>query len=178
LIANIIQFADSSSSSGLGAFNVNWKSFIFQLITFVLVMLVFRKWVIPPITKTLDERRQSVERSLENAKETEEALARAEAKAEEILAKARDQADEALAEAKKAAGGVIAEAETAAGQRAALIIKEAEQHLSQEREKLRTELKGELANLVADATEKIIQEKLDVKRDMSLIERVIKGVAR
>lgn len=173
-----IKFADSSSSSGLGAFNINLKSFIFQLVTFVLVVLIFKKWILPPINKTLEERRRAVEKSLEDAKKTEEALAQAQAKAEEVLSKARAQADESLAEARKAAKGLISEAEAAGGQRAQLIIKEAEKHLSQEREKLRAELRAELADLVANATEKIIHEKLDAKRDMSLIERVIKGVAR
>jgi F0F1-type ATP synthase membrane subunit b/b' len=135
-----IQFADTSDASGgLGAFNINLKDFIFQLITFVLVLAVLRKWV---------------------------------------LGKARAQADEAIAEAKKAAAGVVANAETAAAERANLIIKEAESRLAQEREKLRAELRRELADLVADATEKIIHEKLDAKQDVSLIDRAIRGLSR
>ena len=179
MISSLSQFAETSSSqSGLGAFNVNLKSFIFQLITFVLVVLLFRKWVLPPINKTLEQRRQAVEKSLEDAKKTEEALAQAESKAEEILAKARTQADEAIADAKKAATGMISDAESAGVKRAQTIIQEAEKHLDQERQKLRTELRAELADLVADATEKLIHEKIDAQKDMSLIEKVLKGVAR
>ena len=172
------QFAASSSpQSGIGAFNINLKSFIFQLVTFILVLLVFKRWILPPINKTIEERRQTVEKSLDDAKKTEETLAKAEASSEEILSKARAQADQALSDAKKAASSLINEAEAAGSQRAELIIQEAKGHLSQEREKLRLELRTELAELVADATEKIIREKIDTKRDMSLIERVIKGVA-
>ena len=73
------QFAEvSSSESGIGAFNINLKSFIFQLVTFVIVLLVFKRWVLPPLIKTLEDRRQTLEKSLTQAKETEEALARAE----------------------------------------------------------------------------------------------------
>jgi F-type H+-transporting ATPase subunit b len=173
------QFADTADASGgLGAFNINLKDFIFQLITFVLVLAILRKWVVPAIVATMDKRQAALEQSLKDAKATEEALARAEAKAEEILNRARAQADEAIAEAKKAAKGVVADAENAAGQRANLIIREAESRLAQERDKLRTELRAELAELVADATEKIIHEKLDASRDMSLLERAIKGVSR
>jgi F-type H+-transporting ATPase subunit b len=173
-----IQFADSSdSSSGLGAFQLNLKDFIIQLITFVLVLLVLRKWVVPKLVATMEKRRETLEQSLTNAKATEEALAKAEARAEEILSRARAAADEALAEAKDAGASTIAKAEEAAAQRAELIIKEAESRLSEEREKLRLELRAELASLVSDATEKIIHEKLDEKRDMSLIERAIKGIA-
>jgi F-type H+-transporting ATPase subunit b len=179
LISTPSQFAAESGSanSGLGAFNLNLKAFIFQLITFVLVVLILRKWVVPKLVETVDKRRETLEQSLENAKATEEALARAESKAEEILNQARAQADQALAEAKEAGTDIVAKAEAAAADRANLIVKEAESRLADEREKLRLELRGELAELVADATEKIISEKLDQKRDMSLIERAIKGIA-
>jgi F-type H+-transporting ATPase subunit b len=169
-------FAQSDSGSGLGAFQLNLKDFIIQLVTFVLVFLILRKWVVPKLVATMDNRRQAIEDSLVNARKTEEALAKAEARAEEILNKARAQADEAIAEAKAAGVSVVAKAEEAAAQRANLIIKEAESRLNEEREKLRTELRAELADLVSDATEKIIHEKRDAKRDMSLIERAIKGV--
>lgn len=172
------QFAQADSSSGgLGAFNLNVKGFFFQLITFVLVVLILRRWVTPKLIETIDKRRETLEQSLEHAKQTEETLAKAEASAADILSRARAQADEALAEAKDAGAGVVAKAETAAAERANLIIKEAESRLSEEREKLRLELRSELAELVADATEKIIHEKLDEKRDMSLIERAIRGIS-
>jgi F-type H+-transporting ATPase subunit b len=179
LLNPVTVFAETSSSaSGLGAFNVNLKGFLFQLITFVIVLLVLRKWALPPLVRTLEERQKTIEEGLTHAKQTEEALAAAEAKSEEILTKARAQADEALAEAKKAATTHISEAEAKAAERATHIIKEAEASLSEEREKLRQELRQELAMLVADATEKVIDEKVDDKRDMSLIERAIRGVAR
>jgi F-type H+-transporting ATPase subunit b len=174
-----IQFAQASDSgsSGLGAFNLNVKGFLFQLVTFLLVLLILRKLIVPKLVETIDKRRETLEQSLEHARQTEEALAQAETRAEDILTRARAQADEALAEAKDAGAGIVAQAETAAGERAGLIVKEAEARLGEEREKLRTELRAELADLVADATEKIIHEKLDPKRDMSLIERAIKGIA-
>jgi F-type H+-transporting ATPase subunit b len=174
------QFADAAtdSSGGLGAFNINLKDFIFQLITFLIVLAVLRKWVAPKIIETMDRRQETLEKSLADAKATEEALARAEAKAEEIITRSRKEADDALAETKKAASGIVADAETAAAARATIIVKEAESRLAEERDKLRLELRKELAVLVADATEKVIDEKLDPKRDMSLIERAIRGVAK
>jgi F-type H+-transporting ATPase subunit b len=169
---------ETSTETGIGAFHLNIKAFIFQLVTFVLILWVFRRWVLPKLIATIDSRRETLEKSLEHAKLTEETLSKAELKAEEILTKARVQADESLAEAKKAAAGHIADAEAKAATRAAIIIKEAEASLSEERAKLSQELRKELAVLVADATEKIIDEKLDPKQDMSLIERALRGVSR
>lgn len=171
-----LKFAETSQS-GIGAFNINLKGLIFQLATFTLVMLAFKRWILPPIQKTLEDRRSTLEKSLIQAKETEEALARAETKAEEIIAKARAAADEAIAEAKAAATQVIADAEGVASERAALIIREAQANLSQEQAKLHEQLRGELASLVAAATQKIIQQKLEPARDRSLIERALRSIS-
>lgn len=173
-----IHFAQTAeSSNGIGAFNLNLKAFLFQLITFVIVLLVLRRWVFPKLTATLEQRRQTLENSLRQAKKTEEALAQAELRANEIIARSRTQADEVIAEAKKAAASVIASGEDAAVLRSAAIIKEAQEHLATERDKLRQELRKELTGLVAIATEKIIDEKLDDKRDRSLIERAVRELA-
>jgi F-type H+-transporting ATPase subunit b len=168
----------AESSSGLGAFNVNLKGFIFQLLTFVIILLALRKWVVPKLVATLESRRQTLEQSLVDAKETKETLAKAEERAEAILTKARAQADKSLAEAKQASRGIVNEAEAAAEKRANLIIDEARAQLNEERQKLRSELRGELANLVADATEKIVQQKIDQRHDTPLIERAIRSLSR
>lgn len=177
LLDQMVNFAAAESASGIGAFNINWKSLIFQLVTFVIVLLIFRRWILPPIVKTLEYRRQALEKSLADAKATEETLARAETQAEELLAKARAQADEVLAEARKSAEAVIAEAETAAVERSAAIITEAEARLDQERIKLREAMREELSGLVAEATEKVVADKVDNRRDQSLITRAIRSIA-
>jgi F-type H+-transporting ATPase subunit b len=177
LIHTLPQFAQASDSSGgLGAFHLNVKDFIIQLITFLLVLLVFRKWVVPKLIATMDLRQKTLEQSLENAKATEAALARAEAKAEEILASTRSKADAALAEARKGASAIIAEGETAASARAAMIVKEAEERLGHERDRLHAELSKELAGLVAAATEKVLGKKVNEREDRALIEQSLKDI--
>lgn len=173
------KFAQAQAPSGSGsisAFNLNLKSFLFQLITFAIVLLVLRRWVLPKLISTLEQRRETLEKSLTQAKETEETLARAEVKAEEILARARAQADESLRTVKKTAEGIIADAEAAAAKRSQLIIKEVEAQLSQEKNNLRLELRDELAELVTLAAEKIIRQKLNASTDRSLIEQTLQEV--
>ena len=166
--------AAETDSSGFGAFNINLKSFIFQLITFVLVLVVFKKWVLPPLMKTIDGRRQAVEDSLTKAKATEEALAKAEEKSAQIIKTAREQADRSLAEAGVQAKDIIAKAEAAAGVQAQRLVEEATEQLGHERLKLEEQLRGELAELVIMTTEKVLRQKVDKKRDASLVESAIK----
>jgi F-type H+-transporting ATPase subunit b len=176
LLAVPVNFAAEAQQSGISSLGINLKGFVFQLLTFLIVLLILRKYVFPKIVDTLEARRKTLEESLAQAKQTEETLAKAEAKSEEILAKARAQADEALAEGKKAAEEVIAKAEDAGAQRAAQIVADAESHLDLERDKLRRELKAELGDLVADATEQILQEKLNDSTDRKLIQKIVGAI--
>lgn len=173
MIAINTQFA-ASSSGGISSLGVNLKSFVFQLITFLIVLLILRRWVFPKLVATLEGRRQALEESLQQARLTEETLQKAESKAAEILQKARAQADEAMAEAQTKAEEIIAAGETAASERAARIIKEAEAHLDQERSRLHQDLRAELADLVVATTEKVLRKKVSESEDRKLIEQTLK----
>jgi len=168
----------AEGASGISSLGINGKAFLFNLITFVIVLLILRRWVFPKLVQTLEARRKALEDSLAQARLTEEALAKAEAKAEDILARARAAADTAMADARSQAEKVISAAETEAGVRAARLIKEAEAQLTQEHNKLRDELKAELAGLVATATEKVLRQKLDQKTDRALIEDSLKELVK
>lgn len=164
----------AESSGGISSLGINLKGFIFQLITFLIVLFILQRWVFPRLVATLEARRKVLEDSLLQAKQTEETLAKAESRAGDILAKARKQADSALTDAKKEAESLIAKAETEAGERGARIVKDAEAHLAQERQRLHDELKKELTELVAVTTEKVLRTKLNEREDRALIEKSVK----
>lgn len=176
-----LQFAASGhaaeSSGGISALGLDLKSFIFQLITFLIVLLILRKYVFPKLVATLEERRKVLEESLVQAKQTEETLRNTEAKTAEILQQARVEADSALADAHKRAKEIINDAEKSGEHSATRIIKDAEEHLGQERDKLKHELKEELADLVVQTTEKVLRKKVDSKEDAELISSSIKELS-
>jgi F-type H+-transporting ATPase subunit b len=170
---NTFIFAEGSSG-GISSLGLNVKSFVFQLITFLIVLLILRRWVFPKLVATLEDRRKVLEQSLEQARKTEETLHKTEANAVNILSKARAEADAALSDAQSRAKEIIAGAEKSGEAAAARIVKEAESHLGQERTKLRDEIKEELADLVVTTTEKVIGKRLSAQEDMGLIKDSIK----
>lgn len=173
----ISQFAAAESSGGgIGALGINVQGFIFQLITFVLVLLILRKYVFPKVVETMEKRREALEQSLVDARKTQEALAKAEEDVAKLLQEARAQADQALADAGTQAKEVIAKAEAAAEVQAARVLKEAREQIEQERRKLHDELKGELTDLVVATTSKVLRTKITSKEDTKLIENSIKEI--
>jgi F-type H+-transporting ATPase subunit b len=167
--------AAPASSGGLSALGLNWQSFLFQLITFVIVLVLLRKFVYKKLIKTLEDRRQTVEDSLEQAAETAKKLQDAEKTIAGMLADARKQADEVVSASHKEATQMLADAETKAARRAEHIVEEAKAHMDIELQKARTSLKQETALLVAYATENIVKEKLDPAKDERLISDALKG---
>lgn len=171
-------FGQADQSSSLGALGLNVQSFLFQLITFLLLLFILRKYAFPPLVKTLEERRKAVEQSIDQAKEAAAALEKAEQKIEGMLREARDQAEELVAAGHREAAKMVEEAEAKAAQRADHIVKEARATMDHELNKARDALKHETAQLVAEATGHIMREKVDAKKNSELITKALSAVAK
>lgn len=159
----------AAETGGLSALGLNVQSFLFQLITFVIVLVILRQFVFKRLVKTLEDRRTTLEASLTQAAETEDKLKKTEEKIAGMLAEARGQADEVVAASHKEALKMVEDAETKANKRAEQIVADAKTQMDGEVRKAREALKAETAHLVALATERIIGEKLDPKKDEALI---------
>jgi F-type H+-transporting ATPase subunit b len=169
---NITIFAESAG--GLSALGLNVQSFVFQLITFVVVLIILRKYVYGRLVDTLEARRNAVLESLEKADESAKQLEKAEAKVSELIKDARTEAENIVAVAHKEAAQMVEDAEEKAGKRAQHIVDTAEARLANDISEARTMLRKEAATLVAQATEKVLRQKIDAKADSKLIETALK----
>lgn len=167
------------STSGIGALGFDPKSFIIQLITFILAYLILKKWAFQPIIKMLRERREVIERGVSLTEKLEKEKAELEERVEKELAEARNKADGILSDASDAAKDTIRKGEHDAESRAQVILDEAKEATKQEMVRAKKKLEGEIVNLVSDATEVIAGEKLDKTKDAKLIDRAIsEGASR
>lgn len=168
------RLAATDSSSGLGALGVDPKAFAMQLITFVLAFFVLKRYAFGPIMKIMQERRQTIEEGVQLGEEMRKEKAAFEQKLAELMRETRQQADSVISSAQDSGRQTIREAEEKAKHKAAQILAEGESRIAQEAARTRKLLEKELASLVADATEAVLDEKLDGSKDAQLIERVLK----
>jgi F-type H+-transporting ATPase subunit b len=165
----------ASTTPGLfEALGIDWKLLLEQAIAFLILVGVLGKFVYPALMKSIDDRRAQIEAGLKEAKESQEALEKAEVKADELLVAARKEADDILARSHQEAATQVAEAESKAKQRADQIVKDARAQLATDVTKARQSLKEETIKLVATATEQIIGEKLDDRKDAAIIKTSLK----
>jgi F-type H+-transporting ATPase subunit b len=164
-----------TSSSGIGALGVNGQAFIIQLITFVLVILVLKKWAVKPILKLLNERREVIEKGVELGQKMQQEKDELEEKIANALRDARVQADTIIASARDEGRQVVQEAEEAARTKAEALVNAAADRIKQDTDRAWKNVEKELASLVSEATEAIIDEKVDAKKDAELIDKALKS---
>lgn len=164
-----------AASSGIGALGINGTALIIQIVTFLLAFWALQHWAFKPIIKLMNERHKTIEKGVKLGQEMEQEKAALENKVAETLHKARSEADGIVAEAKSEARQVVQEAEDEARTKAENLIKEADEKIEQNMARAWKEMEKEFVGLVSDATEVIVGEKVDAKKDASLMDRALKG---
>jgi F-type H+-transporting ATPase subunit b len=151
---------------------------LLQAITFLILFSLLKKYAFGPIMKMLDERRQAIDDGVRLGREMEKEKSELDRQVSGQLQEARKEADRIIASAHQEAGDVLRSAEEAANDKARRIMEDAKARLDQDAKRTREGLLTETLRLVADATEAVIDEKLDAPGDARLIERAVSGARR
>ncbi|TMF00173.1 MAG: hypothetical protein E6I39_06305 [Chloroflexi bacterium] len=138
-----------------GVIDIN-GTVIVELLTFLVMFGLLARYVYPEIVKQAEARQRTIAEQLAAA---EKARAEADAHLKEAQAKLED--------ARKTAQGVI-DAATEASRK----------EIEAERDRAIQSVRGEVANLVVTATEKVIGETLDASKHKQLIDKAIDQVGR
>jgi F-type H+-transporting ATPase subunit b len=160
----------------LDQLGLNLGYLLLQIFNFFILFVILRVWVYKPILGLLDKRRQNIAQGLEDARVAAEARANAEKEAAKIIADAQAEASKVVREANDRAQGVAkevkaeAEAEAVKAREAALAEAEAE------RNRILGDMRGQVAALSIAATQKLVGEALDEKRQHALLDEFFSGV--
>lgn len=158
------------------ALGLNLGYLLVQIFNFIILFIVLRAWVYYPILELLEKRRTSIAQGLEDARVAAEARENAEAEAKQILAKAQAEAAEKLREATQRSDAAGREIITQAEEEAAKLRQDALADAEQERDKILAEVRGQIAALAMAATQKLVGEALDEKRQHELIDEFFSGI--
>ncbi len=145
-------------------------------LSFGILFVVLRAWVYGPMLNMLSKRREAIGRGLEDARVAAEARANAEKEANRVLSEAQTKAAEVIRDATERAGSVEkeirvqAEAETAKERQAAM------NDLEGERNRMLSEVRGQIVSLTVAATRKLLHENLDEQRQSRLVNEFFTGL--
>jgi F-type H+-transporting ATPase subunit b len=134
-----------------------WNPWLFlsQVISFVIVALLLRRFAYKPILAVLQERRQRIEEGLINADKIKKELAEAEKRYQEIVAKANGDAQRLIDEARTSSAHLAERKQQEAIAAAEQILAKAREAGAIEHERTMETLKRELGRLVVETTAKV-----------------------
>jgi F-type H+-transporting ATPase subunit b len=158
-------------------FGWNPRLFFSQVISFIIVALLLRRFAYKPVLAILEERRNRIAEGLLNAEKIKQQLAEAEQRHAEILAKANDQAQKMIDEARESAGHLADRKEQEAIAAAEQILAKAREASQLEHERTMAELKRELGRLVVDTTAKVTGKVLSSEDQKRLQEEATRQLA-
>lgn len=158
-------------------FGFNKSLFFSQLVSFLIVCFLLYKFAYKPILKVLEQRRETIEKSLENADRIKKELAETEAARQKIMADANTHANKLIEEA-RAAASKVQETETQRAIAAAeQIIAKAREAAANDHQRMLQHLKKEIGQLVVRTTAQVAGKVLTMDDQKRLIEETNKQLA-
>lgn len=156
---------------GLG---INFKLLLAQIVNFLVLLLILKKFLYKPILQFLDERKKKIEESLQNAEKINKELARIADERKQIVHQASLEAMRIIAESKRVAQEQKEEIIDEAKRKAQEELRKGVTLARQELEKARSELRQEAIILGEAMARKILQERLTPEEKRKLTDEMLK----
>jgi len=155
--------------------NIN-LTLIGQAISFAIFVWFCMKYVWPPITSALEQRKKTIADGLSAAELGQQSLEKAKTDVEAKLAEAKSEAKNIISMAEKRQGDILDEASVKASEETSKRLKLAEQEVEQLSLKLKESLKKDVSRLVVEGAEMILKKEIDKTAHDKAIKDLVKKI--
>ncbi|MBP6618901.1 MAG: F0F1 ATP synthase subunit B [Leadbetterella sp.] len=145
-----------------------------QLVVFGSLVFILWKFAWKGIISALKEREGEIEGALRMAEETRAEMAKLKSDNDKLVAEAKKERDLIIKEAKEASDKMLAEAKDRAVEQGNKIMEDAREVMTQERVKMMSQIKKDVATLSIEIAEKVIRKELaDKATQQSFISELV-----
>lgn len=149
-------------------------TFLAEILAFLLVLFVLRRYVVPPLQKAMAQRQLMIKTQIEEAQAARERLEAAEVEYRQAIADTKAEATRIREEARAQGQQIVDELRAHAQEEAERIRARGEAQLVAERQQVVTSLRGEIGELAVVLAEKIVGTSLaDDSRQHAVIDRFL-----
>ncbi|HEX6349940.1 MAG TPA: F0F1 ATP synthase subunit B [Candidatus Dormibacteraeota bacterium] len=159
-----------------GILNIN-ATFWIEVAAFLLMLGILWRYVYPRVMEAAEARQKAIAAELEEAEKARQEAQKQLEDAQKQLDDARAQAQDVIAGASRSADQLREELRQKAEEDAKRLVERSRVEIVAERQKALDSVRREVAELVVEATERVIGESLDDARHKKLIDNAIKEVA-
>jgi F-type H+-transporting ATPase subunit b len=146
---------------------------IWTIVCFLIALWVLKRYAFGPIQKLIEERRETIRRSIEAADDARDEARRLLEEHRQLIGQARGEAEEILAEARKTRDSMeqrMREETEAERQRR---LEETRKEIAAETARALEQIRNEVADLTLEAASRVVGRALDAERDRELISEAI-----
>ena len=153
-------------------------TFVFEIISFLIIMFVMYKWVLPPINQAMTERQEKIKAQFDEAAKLKAEAEATEKEHQEQLADARAEASRIREEAREQGAQIIAQHREQAQVEAERITTNAHAQIEVERAQALSQLKGEVGAIATTLAGRIVGEVPRRRRSSEALRRAVHRRAR
>ncbi|MDR0978302.1 MAG: ATP synthase F0 subunit B [Endomicrobium sp.] len=157
-------------------FGLETKLFLFQLINFLIIVFILKKFLFKPLKKILDERRQRVEQSLKDAENAKIILENADEKGKKIFADASVAADKLMESVKISAGETKEKILNEAKFNSQQLIEEAKNKAAYEFENMNKKVGRISIDISGKVLSKVLSDLFSEEEKQKLISRALEKI--
>lgn len=147
-----------------------------QIVNFLILLFILRKFMYGPLLKILDQRRKKISDGLKNAEQIEKRLLALEEEREKRIKEAISESKKIVNDASKNATQILEDAHKKAQENIENLLAKNEQSMQRERETLRKEIRSELADLVVLGLEKVAKKTLTTKDQKDIVKETLSDI--
>src|SRR5438105_12032554 len=152
---------------------LNWQGLLWHLANFIVLFLLLRLVLFKPVVGMLDARARRVRESMDQADAARRAAEQAEADRQALLAETRREAEAIRSRADEQAKRILADAEARAHERQQLAEQQAEAAARQIEERVMSQVRVQLADMVVTAVERVTRGALDANAQRGLVQQFL-----
>ena len=149
--------------------------FFWQLLIFIFLVLLLKKFAWKPILDTVNERESSIKDAMSEADKARDEMAAIQESNQKVLKEARAEREALLKDARNTGAEIVAQAKTEAKTEANKIISQAQEAIQNEKRAAVNELKNQVAQISLEIAEKVIDTELANKdKQAQLVDKLLK----
>ncbi len=147
-----------------------------QIVNFLILLYLLKRFLYKPILKVLEERKKAIAQSLKNTDEIERRLNELAEEEEKRLLKSAAESAKIIKQAQDAAAQIIDEAKVTAEEVAQDIVRQTQGQLQVEKQQLQQEVRKHLGEFIVLGLQKVTGKVLTKKDQQDLIKRSVREI--
>jgi len=155
--------------------SLNW-TFVFNLVNFVILLVVLRLLLFKPALAYLDRRRELIAARMESARTNEEGAARLAHEAESTVQAAREESRRILDDTVARREAMIAEARLKAEGEAKRIVDDGRRGLERERAEMEKNLRQAYAEIAVLGASRVLEREVNVEDHRRLLDELLAAI--